>query len=340
MPIQRGRGSRGETPRQHRDRRSAPGLLVLRALALPAIALLVLRPPGLQGRQTQSQPDPAPGPIVLELTASTRAFALGGAFWTAGDGSHAILHHPALISGEGFSVSRQRLGGTTHISMSGSGSWMGGTVSAGVSFLEYGTVADSPLELPREAAELIGGGDMAASEYTASVGFANEMFGVGVGAAAKMIGLRLGGLGGRTMAVDVGVSREIGPVSAALTVQNLGPGLKVGRDEVPLARRMIVGAGTGRRPLGPFDIGGAVQIAREGDGDVVPGGGLEIAWWPVQRRVFIVRIGAVRVVEGDSSPLTFGAGFEGDRIRIDYAYRDFAHEDLRVASHRIAIAIR
>ena len=307
---------------------------------LPAMALLVLQPPGLQGRQTQPQPDPAPGPVVLKLTASTRALALGGAFWTAGDGGHAIFHHPALISGEGFSASRQRLGGTTHITMSGSGSWMGGTVSAGASFLEYGTVADSPLELPREVAVLIGGGDMAASEYTASVGFANEIFGTDVGAAAKLIGQDLGGLSGSTVAVDLGVGREIGPVSAAVTVQNLGPGLKVGRYEVPLARRVIVGAGTGRAPLGPFDIGGAVQIAREGNGDVVPGGGLEIAWWPVQRRIFIVRIGAVRVVEGDSSPLTFGAGFEGDRIRIDYAYRDFAHTDLRVASHGIGIGIR
>ena len=311
----------------------------LRTPALLALALLVPWAPALQG-QEGADPAPPPGPLVLELTASTRAAALGGAFWTAGDGGHAIFHHPALISGEGFSASRRRLGGTTHITMSGSGGWMGGTVSAGVSFLEYGTVADSPLELPRDAAELIGGGDMAASEYTASVGFANEVFGVGVGATAKMVGLRLGGLGGSTMAVDVGVSRDIGPVSAALTVQNLGPALERGRDEVPLARRVALGAGTGRRPLGPFDVGGAVQVVREGDGDVVPGGGVEVAWWPVQRRIFIARIGVVRVMEGGSSPLTFGAGFEGDRIRIDYAYRDFAHEDLRVASHRIGIAIR
>ena len=72
----------------------------------------------------------------------------------------------------------------------------------------------------------------------------------------------------------------------------------------------------------------------------MPGGGLEVAWWPVQRRVFIVRIGAVRVAEGDSSPFTFGAGFEGDRIRIDWAYRDYGHEDFRAGSHSIGIAFR
>ena len=322
-----------------RDRNKACVSGALRTLALVALALPALQPPSLRA-QEGPDPDAVPGPLVLELTASTRALALGGAFWTAGDGAHAILHHPALISGEGFEGSRQRFGGSTHIAMSGSGGWMGGTVAAGVSFLEYGTAADSPLDLPRDAAVLIGGGDGAASEFAATVGFRTEVFGMGVGAATKMIGQRLGGLSGNTVAVDVGVGREIGPVSAALTVQNLGPGLMVGRHEIPLARRVVLGAGTGRTPVGPFDVGVAAQVVREGDGDVVPGGGVEIAWWPVQRRIFIVRIGAVRVVEGDSSPFTFGAGFEGDRIRIDYAYRDYAHEDLRAESHTIGIAFR
>ena len=309
-------------------------------LVLCALVLLMLQPVPLAGGQAQSQPGPAPGPVVLALSASTRALALGGAFWTAGDGGHAIFHHPALISGAGFSASRQRFGGATNIAVSGSGGWMGGTAAAGVSFLEYGTSVDSPLDLPREAAALIGGGDLAAAEYAATAGFAAGLLGGEVGAAVKLIGQRLGGLRGSTFAVDLGVGREIGPVSAALTLQNLGPGLTVGRHEVPLARRMIAGFGTRRAPVGPLDIGGAFQVVREGNGDVVPGGGVEIAWWPVQRRVFIVRIGAVRVVEGESSPLSFGAGFEGDRIRIDFGYRDFQHTDLRVGSHRIGIAIR
>ena len=269
--------------------------------------------------------------------------ALGGAFWVGGDGNVALFHHPALIAGEGFGGSRLQIGGSTHFALSGSGGWMGGTFAAGVSFLDYGTSAQSPLELPRTAAELIAGGDRAASEFTAAVGFARELFGMGVGAAAKLVGQRLGGLRGSTMAVDLGLGRQLGPITGAVTVQNLGPALKVGRYETPLARRVVVGAGTnGRTPVGPFDIGGAVQVARRGDGEIVPGGGLEIAWWPVQRRIFIVRIGAVRRLEDeDGSPLTFGAGFEGDRIRIDYAYRgDYTHLDLGGDQHSIGIAIR
>lgn len=293
-----------------------------------------------QAGSTRSQASPTPGPLVLKLGASTRAAALGSAFWT-GDGADAVLHHPALIGGEGFGGSRQKIGGATHMVLSGSRGWLGGAVAAGVSFLEYGTGATSPLELPRETAALVGGGDMAASEYVAALGYADEMFGFGVGVAAKLIGQRLGGLWGNTTAVDLGAARDIGRFTAALSVQNLGRALKVGRYEVPLARRVVLGAGSGGRvPVGPLDIGAAVQVAREGDGGIVPGGGVEIAWWPVQRRVFIARIGLRRQMEGQTSPFTFGAGFEGDRIRIDYAYGEYIHEDLGADSHRIGIAFR
>ena len=308
---------------------SAAGLLLVAAASLagPAFA------------QDADGGDPVPGPLILKLSSSTRAMGLGGAYWAGS--ANAILHHPALIAGEGFGGTRRTIGGATHLALSGSRAWLGGGVAAGISFLQYGTSADTPLELSREVAALIGGGRASASEYVATLGFANELYGVDFGVAAKVVGQSLGGLRGSTVAVDLGVARSIGRISTALSVQNLGRALQLGRYEVPLAKRVVVGAGTGgRAPVGPLDLGGAVQIAREGDGEIVPGGGLEVAWWPVQRRVFIVRIGAVRVAEGDSSPFTFGAGFEGDRIRIDWAYRDYSHDDLRAGSHSIGIAFR
>ena len=312
---------------------------VVLSAAILVLAMLASRNEPLRAQDANGA-DPVPGPLILELSSSTRAMALGGAFW-AGTGANAVFHHPGLIAGEGFGGSRTRIGGAAHLALSGSRAWLGGSIAAGVSFLEYGTSAESPLALPRDAAVLIGGGHMSASEYVAALGFADELFSVDIGVAAKLVGQRLGGLGGNTVAVDLGAARSVGRVVTALTVQNLGRGLKLGRHEVPLARRVVVGAGTaGRAPVGPLDIGGAVQIARDGDGDIVPGGGLEVAWWPVQRRVFIVRIGAVRVVEGDGSPLTFGFGFEGDRIRIDYAHREYRHDDLGASSHSIGIAFR
>ncbi len=319
-------------------RASARALLgTLAALGALTAPVAALKPP--LAAQDASQP----GPLVLDLPSSARAVALGGAFWVGGDGNLAVFHHPALIAGEGFGGARQRLGGATHLALSGSGGWMGGTLAAGVSMLEYGTSAKSPLDLPREAAALIAGGDRAASEYTATLGFATELFGFDAGAAAKLVGQRLGGLRGSTVAVDVGLARQLGPVTGAVTVQNLGRALELGRYETPLARRVVLGAGTGgRAPVGPLDVGAAVQVARDGSGEIVPGGGVEIAWWPIQRRTFIARIGAVRRVGDDpGSPLTFGAGFEGDRIRIDYAYGgDYARLDVEAGRHSVGVAIR
>ncbi len=308
-------------------------------LSLAVAATMPLMP--LSAQDGDGDP-PGGGPLLLDLAPSARAAALGGAFWVGGDGNLAVFHHPALVGGAGFGGSRSRMGGATHLALSGSGAWMGGTLAAGVSFLEYGTAATSPLKLPRTASELIAGGDLAASEFTAAIAFADQVFGTQVGASAKVVGQRLGGLRGSTLAVDLGAARELGPITAAVAVQNLGPGLALGRYETSLGRRIVMGAGTnGRAPVGPLDVGGTIQVVRDRNGEVVPGGGVEIAWWPIQRRVFIARFGVVqRVGEPGGSPFTWGAGFEGDRLALDYAYRDYAHGDLSVGAHRIGIAIR
>ena len=383
--------------RNTRNRLSSPALLALTlALAAPAT-----HPPFLQAQEHEPQ-RPAPGPPVLELVTSTRALALGGAFWTPGGGSHAIFHHPALIPGRGFGIA---IGGTTaphgdhqrdhdsrdherehggregddddgghdggdgdrehgdgdrgraqalQIALGASGSWLGGTVGIGLVAFDHdaGFVPAAPPEHGRGPGERDDEDDRddehdrdhheegawaAATEFVGAVGYAREVFGFGVGAAAKVVGRRSEGSRARTVAVDVGVAREIGPVSAALTVRNLGRDMRMPGRRVPLPWQVALGAGVGREPVGPLDIGGAVHVTREGGGEIVPGGGVEIAYWPVQRRVFVVRIGGARVVEGDGLPLTLGAGFEGDRIRLDYAFSD--HDPIS-GPHRIGVSIR
>ena len=249
---------------------------------------------------------------------SPRAASLGGAFWTAGGEGHAIFHHPALISGGGFAMSlggKGRRGDVRDIVLSASGAWFGGTAAAGLTVLPGGHVA--------------------------SLGFARELFGLDAGVAAKLTD---GDKGDHGVLVDFGVARGLGPVTAALTVQNLGRHARdrgdAGCDKHSRRcwtdSRVVLGAGTARRPVGPLDVGAAFQVAVEGDGAVTPGGGIELAWWPIQRRVFIARVGLTRAPDGES-PLTFGAGFAGDRIRIDYGYGDLGDG---LAPHRIGVAIR
>ena len=334
------------------------------ALLLP-LSLLLFRAPCVEAQDRDRHRLP-PGPPILELLTSTRALALGGAFWI-GSGAHAVFHHPALISGQSLDFSlggsyrgdgdddRQGYGSNDddsnharhdaiYMALSASGAWLGGTVAAGLAVFDYGARRDfnvpergrTPSERDRSDAD--GRSWPGATEFVGTVGYAREIFGFDVGAAAKVVGQTLAGARGRTVALDFGVAREIGPMSAALSVQNLGPDLGLGGGYTPLPKRVVLGAGTqGRRPVGPLDIGGAVQVARAGGGEIVPGGGVEIAYWPIVGRVFIVRIGAARVVEGDGLPVTFGAGFEGDRIRVDYSYSE--HEPM-VGAHRVGISIR
>ncbi|MCY4571549.1 MAG: hypothetical protein OXF01_02005 [Gemmatimonadetes bacterium] len=345
--------------------RRGGGLLVF----LPFALLLFLAAP-VEG-QTRERPNRPTGPSILKLQASTRAHALGGAFWP-GSG-HAVFLHPSLIPSQGFDLSvggvydrdddgdrdhdsrdrdrddgRHQADDALYTALSVATGWMGGSVSVGLAVLDSRYSPDIDVGRGRgrdltsaEWARLAAAARLrrSSTEFVSVVGYNREaVFGIDVGAAAKLVGLTAGGQGGRAGALDLGASRDFGRVTAALTVQNLGPDLELAGGRVPLPRRLVLGAGTrGRAPVGPLDIGGALQVAYERGGEIVPGGGVEIAYWPIQRRVFILRIGAVRVVEGDGLPLTFGAGFEGDRIRLDYGFSD---RDPVVGPHRIGVSIR
>lgn len=345
---------------QGRERYGA-GFLVL----LPLPLLLSLATPA--DGQTRERTGSATGPSILKLQASTRTHALGSAFWP-GSG-HAVFHHPALIQSQGFDLSvggvydrdedgdrghdhRDRDAGNRHpddalyTALSVGTNWMGGSVSLGLAVLDYGYSPDIDVRrernlTPVERARLVAATRhrRTSTEFVGVVGYTREtVFGIDVGAAAKVVGWSVGGYGGRAGALDLGMSRDFARVTAALTVQNLGPDLELAGGHVPLPRRLVLGAGTrGRAPAGPLDIGGAVQVAYERGGEIVPGGGVEFAYWPIQRRVFIVRVGGGRVVEGDGLPVTFGAGFEGDRIRVDYG---FSERDPVVGPHRIGVSIR
>lgn len=297
-----------------------------------------------------------PGPLALELPVGARAVALGGAFWTSGADASAIFHHPSLMAGNSFGATYQRFhdpglpaDGVGFLSAGGSGEWLGGVAGVGVLFMDYGAPGNAAGAWPSTATEFGGAAEAAASAYAASAGFARELAGFTVGGAAKVVGLRVGGAKGATGAVDLGASREVGPATVALTVQNVGPDLRMEGEAsrtVPLATRVVLGVGVGRTPMGPLDVGGAVQAVRTGGGQLAAGGGVEVAWWPVLRRVFIARAGLARVphqAHGGSYELSLGGGFEGDRIRLDYAYRRHLRADGRspaTVSHAFGLSFR
>lgn len=280
------------------------------------------------------------GMRLLELPASARALALGNAFPGGPADSDALFHAPAFSSTlRGFA-----LGGAwwspeaMALSVSGAGEWWGGALAAGLQTLEYqGDVAYGD---PRAAEALLGAaGAQRVSERVATIGYAHRVWKLELSVAAKLLDLRAGGASVRGPAFDVGIGRAVGPVRLVVAGQHLGPRLQGDALDLALPARASLSAATARTvAVGPLDLSAAATVAVREDGTVLPGGGIEIGYWPVVGRTFLLRAG-LRDPEGGTTPFTLGAGFAGDRIALDYAYAPY--EDSPTSRvHRFAIRLR
>lgn len=290
------------------------------------------------------------GPPALGHRPGPRALAMGDAVWAAGRSDVAIFHHPALLGGSGFGLAYAHLGERgSFVAASASGGWFGGTAGIGLSFVDAARRGGAaPSESPEHHGErgrsaagdpsgehgARGGSDgEEGSSFALAAGFAGELLGVRVGGAAKVVGQSMAAGRHATVALDLGAAAEAGPIALALSAQNLGPSLETGDARLPLPARLALGAGMDREPVGPFDIGAAVHAAVERDAGFSAGGGVEVAWWPVAGRVLAARAGVVSGRGEHGAAITFGAGFEGDRIRLDYAYGEPGrHEGQHAAS--------
>ncbi len=275
-------------------------------------------------------------PLVLELPASTRALGLGGAFVLSVIDNDAVFYNPGLLDaarGAGLAVQRYRSSSTLG-ALSAATEWFGGGLALGVQVLSYGAAGPTLDDIPEDANELLSGGSNGASELVGSLGYGREILGFRVGIVGKAIDQRLGSERDATVAVDVGVVRNLWGVTLGASAQNLGWGLRIGGDDLPLPSRITVGASTGSHPVGPLDLIVSTSVSRRRDGEIIPAGGVEIAWWPIVGRTFMGRVGARRVPGDGASPLTFGLGFRADDLTIEYAWEGF---DAPGAAHRLGV---
>lgn len=296
-----------------------------------AIALAIAGPAWGQTRATT--------PLALQLPASARAAALGNAFALAGADADVLFYHPAQIANaRGLSGTLAAYGSSALLlSVAAAAEWWSGGIAIGVQALSYGASAFDEGAYAGGEGGLGEEGPLATSEIVGSAGYARSLFGFRVGLVGKLAELRVAGERDVTAAADAGIARGLGPITVALSAQNLGRNPGLDSLDARLPRTVTLGAATPQRPAGPFDIALAASISRWEDGTVVPGGGAEIAYWPVRGRTFILRIGGRYVDDSDIRPLTLGAGFIGDRISIDYAFGDF---DRGEAAHRVGIRMR
>lgn len=287
-----------------------------------------------------SAQSPGLAPRVLEVPASTRAMALGNAYMMNAGHADAIFYHPALlVDAGGFGLDVQTWSGeATAAAASGAVEWLGGGVGIGLQTLQYGAPATGLEVLPGGQDALFQVQPAPTSERVAVLGYARRVLGVQVGVAGKVVEERVSGARDAIGLLDLGVASDVGPFTAALTVQNLGKSLELGEEGSPDApERVTLGIGAYGKPVGIFDLGltGAVTYV---DGETIPAAGVEIGYWPVAGRTFVGRVGVQRIPEGEGSPFTAGFAFWGDDLVLEWAYQSFGA--LEESTHRFGIRFR
>jgi hypothetical protein len=277
-------------------------------------------------------------PILLSLPSSTRALALGGAFPVGSSEPAAVFYNPALSAIAGVALDIQRYeGDATTVSLAGAMEWWGGRIGLGLQAAQYGVSAGALRDGFEESA-LAEGGAETVGEQVATVAYARRIKGLRVGVAGKLIAQRALDESATTGALDLSTGVTVRRINVGLALQNIGPEYDFLDIELSPPLRMTLGAALSQSvPLGPLDLMAAASLSREADGTVVPGAGVEFGYWPIQGRTFFARAGLRNPADDDVAPWTVGAGFNGDRITLDWAFFTF---DEAGSTHRLTVRWR
>jgi hypothetical protein len=299
-----------------------------------ACGALVSAPALAQGGRTSA--------IVLELPASARALALGGAYVAAGADDAALFYNPsqlATVEGRAASMSVQPyIEGSTLGALSAAFQLGPGTVGVGVQVLSYGSadeyVCDETTGCERGEPT---GRTVSANDVAASVGYGMTWRTVRLGATAKYVRQSLADASGGVPALDVGAAIDVWRgATIGVSVQNLGPDLETAGSSAPLPRFLRLGASLPWRGVGPFDVLGTVEVAQHREGDVLPLGGAEVTWTSANGLAFSARVGALAHSENAAtSRVSFGGGVRARHFALDYAYQSF--DALALTTHRFGL---
>ena len=317
---------RARTARSTRAPRA--GQLLLAVLALGASA-------GPAAAQVRSE---GYGAVVLNAPASVEAAAYGNVPYLLGGGADLLFYSPALIGrASGMAASLHRYGSEgTLATLAGKGAVGLGDFAVGLQYLRYEGIGIAPT--PVVPGTLARPGGSPATEVAASLGYAREMFGLfGAGVVAKYMELQFPRGMDRALVLDLGVAREFGPTMVSLAARNLGSDLDVGGRGLRIPTHLALGISTRRFEVGELDMLVTGQILRRRDGKMIPAGGAELSYWPVQGYTFRLRAGLQRVVEDERSPFTFGLAFTGDALTVEYAFQAF---DVEGNAHRFGLSFR
>jgi len=283
----------------------------------------------------------ATAPLVLRLPASVRALSLGNVN-VASSNDDVIFYNPAQLAvARAASLSLQRFsGGSIAGALSTAMAFNNGGIGIGAQWASF----DASAPLPFTPANVTQQGGLAAASASATIGMAQVIRGLRVGAAGKVAEEIAGTERSLTVLGDVGVGKDTRLFNFGAAVRNVGASYRSTTGaRIPPPTRLTVGAQAGRPlaviwpSMSPFiDVGAAAEVTVLRDGWIKPAAGLELGYAWIEGYSFLVR-GGVRRPELGERPMTAGASLVADRLRIEYALEPREGGTL---SHRFGLRIR
>jgi hypothetical protein len=282
-----------------------------------------------------------------------------------------LFFNPAqLVIARGFSASYERYSSTAEGgSLSAVTRFNNGGIAIGMSTVSYEMPTDV---FPANRGSMLLDGPDLATSLEASIGLAQVFKGHRIGAAVKYVEDNAPTVRVSHAALDVGVSRDfLRFYTLGVAVQNIGPSTtipcsfrakSVTNCTIPpglpnpnlvettpahMPLRSTIGVATSR-PWGELDVVATAAVSMIRADFVSPSGGVELGYSWLDGYSVAVRAGARRPFPGET-PFTAGAGFNMDRLSIDYAIEAlhatqfFTNGSEQVATHvaqRIGLRIR
>lgn len=278
--------------------------------------------------------------LVLELPASSRALALGGAAGALAQDDASIFSNPAQLASSlgasgGLSL-QQYLQSSTLAALSIAVPAGRGTAGFGVQLLDYGSEAEF-IPDPAFGGErgLATGGQVSASDLAVSAGYGASLGRVRLGASAKLVQQRIAGFTGSAGAVDIGaVADATFGITFAASIQNIGRQLALAGSSAPLPRTIRVGGAFALPRTGPLALLATGEFRQVPGSGVRMGGGAEGNWSSGNGVVLTARLGIQDQPEGSAANrLTIGGGVRGGHLGLDYAYQGY--ETVGGSAHRV-----
>jgi hypothetical protein len=293
-----------------------------------AISMVVIC---LAGRGAAAQADRY-APIVSQLPATPRASVLGTV--AGARDIEAIFGNPALVgTASGIVAGTARYGEATLLSIASASSLGTFSVGVGASYLDGHATSDG---LPLWSHALIEGGHLTMSSAVGGLALATTYRGLRVGGAVKYLAQHQGAQHDAVPSLDLGIAKDMARWTAGLTVQSIGAGIRFSNTVGQLPLRVSAGVGGVGFPVGPFDLSGAAGASVLPDGKILPAGGVELGYSPMEGYLFIARAGLRRPELQAQQPFSFGGSAGLDRFSLEYAYEDWSGG----GAHRLALRVR